>query len=237
MNGEEITAVSPDGQVYKLGSYELPKGWTYVKRVYTCPEDEGLNIDEAISRGTYIKEHSYLKENEVGFSGQVGCAEINGKWVCYANNKIYSSMQECESECQMEASATVPNAPYKVCSVNDLEGVYVCKVAITGRQIRVLKGDAKMESHGDTYSYETGEESEPNKVDTSSEEKVTYEFRACEQQVNGDGSLNLMCPVNAGEKIVKGCYCDTSEEAWKAAAVMETMNYMAHDIICSSSSP
>jgi len=233
MNGEEITAVSPDGQVYKLGDYEFPRGWTYIKRVYTCPKKEGLNIDEAINRGTYIQEHSYLKENKVGFSGQVGCAEVNGKWVCYANNKVYSSMQECESECQMEASVTVPNAPYKVCSVNDSEGVYICKVAITGRQVRVLKGDVKMESHGDTYSYESGKESEPNEVDTSSEEKVTYEFRACEQRVNGDGSLSLVCPVSVGERVVKDCYCDTSDEAWKAASTIEMMDNMAHDIICS----
>lgn len=237
MNGEEITAVSPDGQVYKLGGYEFPKGWTYIKRVYTCPKEEGLNIDEAINRGTYIKEHSYLKENKVGFSGQVGCAEVNGKWVCYANNKAYSSMQECKAECQMEASAIVPNAPYKVCSVNDSEGVYVCKVAITGRQIRVLRGDVRMESQGDTYSYESGEDSEPNRVDTSSEEKATYEFRTCKQQVSGDGSLDLVCPVSSGEKVIKDCYCDTSDEAWRAAAVVETMNNMAHDIICSSSPP
>lgn len=236
MNGDSIVAISPSGEQITLGKYGVPKGWTYVKRVYYCQPDSRMSVDDAVNRGLYIKEHAYYRQGKVGYSGDVGCAEetIGQKkvYVCLANNQSYSSLSECQANCHFDRAVTVPDNPYLTCKVGDSEGVYLCKVAVPGHQVRVVKGNAeKTNQQGETWNVDV-KESEPNtKVDKGSD--ITYEFRTCELEVDSSGKVVPKCPVNQGERVVKDCYCDITDEAWKALATLEMLDEMSHDIICS----
>ena len=239
MDGNSITAISPSGEQIILGRYGVPKGWTYVKRVYYCPPDSGMNVDEAINRGLYVKEHAYYDQGQVGYSGTVECVRKTvgerDVYVCLANNQSYDSLSECQSNCYFDRAVTVPDSSFLTCKVGESEGVYLCKVAVPGHLVRVVNGDAEeTNQQGETWDVNV-KESEPNAPDMDS--GVTYEFRTCELETDSSGNLVPKCPVSNGEQVVKDCYCDTTEEAWKVLATLETMNEMAHDIICSSSPP
>jgi hypothetical protein len=149
----------------------------------------------------------------------MGCAPVNDKWVCYANNSVYTSQAECEANCSFETSADIGNAPYATCSVGDSKGIYVCKVALYGNEVRAVS---------------EGSELNPNQVDIG---ETNYEYRPCEVQVDSNGQITYVCPLEPGEEIVKDCTCDTSDEALKAISTIEMLNEMSHDIICSSSPP
>ena len=236
MNGDSIVAISPSGEQIILGKYGIPKGWTYVKRIYYCQPDSRMNVDRAVQRGIYIKEHSYFKNGKVGYSGSVGCAEQKvgnrSVYVCLADNRSYSSLSQCQSNCHFDRSVEVPSNPYLTCKVGQSEGVYLCKVAIQGHQVRIVKGDAEeVQQHGKKWNVNV-KESAPNlKVDKATD--VTYDFRTCEVEIDSSGKAVPKCPVSKGEKIVKNCYCDTTEEAWKTIATLEMLDEMSHDIICS----
>jgi len=221
MNGQDILAISPDGQSYKLRKFSYPEGWTYVRRVYVCPEEEGLNIDKAINRANYIKEHSTFNSKKVAYSGQMGCSQVNDKWVCYANNKVYNSQSACEAECSYQTDVDVGESPWPLCKVGNSEGVYVCKVAIVGNEVRAVSND-------------NGTDTAPNRIDIGSQ---NYEYRPCEARVDDSGRVSYYCPVSEGEQILEDCKCDTSDEAMKAITTVETLDQMSHDIICSSSPP
>ena len=236
MDGRNIIAVSPSGEQIVLGSYQDYKGWSYVKRVYYCKPDDRMSVDAAVRRGIYIREHSFYKGGKVGYSGDVGCAEqdLNGKkvYVCLANNMSYSSISECQANCRFEKFVVVPDSPYQTCKVGNTEGVYLCKVAVPGHQVRIVSGSAKKTGQQGKVSNYTVKETEPNtKVDEGNE--TTYEFRTCQMEVDGSGKLVPKCPVSGNEKIVKNCYCDVTEEAWKTLATIEMLDEMSHDIICS----
>ena len=215
-DGNSIVAINQFGkkEVLQKGN----NSWFVIKRVYQC-SDTGMKVDSAVERGKDILDKSYYKNGKVGYSGGFGCTLLENRWICQVNGKSYSSQSECEANCSANISVNVGNFPYLTCKVGNSEGVYVCKVLLSG-QIR-------------TYSKENG--LVPNEVDKGG--APTYEFRVCQQIVTSSGNVTLECPVSSGEKVVKNCYCDTSDEAWKTLATLEALNEMSHDIICSSSPP
>jgi hypothetical protein len=215
-NGKEITVVNENGTEVVLRNDS--DSWFIIKRIYQC-DSSGINVDSAISRGVEIEKNSFFENNKVGYSGSMGCSEVNGKWVCYATNTVYSSESECKANCSLRTSVDIGNSPYSVCTVGNSTGVYVCKVALYGNEVRA-------EANGTDLS--------PNSVDLGS---VNYEYRPCEAKVDSDGKVSYVCPVKEGEKIVKDCTCDTSDEALRAVATIEALDQMSHDIICSSSPP
>jgi len=211
-DGSSIVAVNQFGEkrVIKTGK----ESWFIIKRTYQCDSSSRLDINSSLKRGEEVLDNSYYKDGKAGYSGGFGCISLRNKWICQANGNSYDSQSECMSNCVANISVKVSDSPFLTCKLGNGEGVYVCKVALSG-QIR-------------TYGKE--KELVPNAIDKGN---TTFEFRVCQQEVDDSGEITLKCPVNSGEKVVKNCYCDTSNEAWKSLATLEALNEMSHDIICS----